>query len=325
VSVAPPTDTTLPRNRWTQWTAEYGIYVAFGLLLVALALVSPVFPTPSNLLNVALQSSINALLAFGMTFVILTAGIDLSVGSLLALSGALAGGLMVGGELPWPLAALVGLGAGTLLGAVNGVAITTFRIPPFIATLAMLSIGRGLTQLYTSGRPFTGLDPAFTELGQGQIGPVPIPVLVMLVVVVAGWIVLRFTVFGRHVYAIGSNPEAARLAGVPVAGVLVAVYAISGLLAALGGLVITARLSSAQPTAGLGFELDAIAAVVVGGMSLSGGEGSIIRSLIGALIIGVLNNGLNLLNVDPFVQPVVKGLVILVAVGLDRLKTRTGG
>jgi ribose transport system permease protein len=325
VSVAPPTDTTLPRNRWTQWTAEYGIYVAFGLLLVALALVSPVFPTPSNLLNVALQSSINALLAFGMTFVILTAGIDLSVGSLLALSGALAGGLMVGGELPWPLAALVGLGAGTLLGAVNGVAITTFRIPPFIATLAMLSIGRGLTQLYTSGRPFTGLDPAFTELGQGQVGPVPIPALVMLVVVVAGWIVLRFTVFGRQVYAIGSNPEAARLAGVPVAGVLVAVYAISGLLAALGGLVITARLSSAQPTAGLGFELDAIAAVVVGGMSLSGGEGSIIRSLIGALIIGVLNNGLNLLNVDPFVQPVVKGLVILVAVGLDRLKTRTGG
>jgi ribose transport system permease protein len=325
VSVAPPTDTTLPRNRWTQWTAEYGIYVAFGLLLVALALVSPVFATPSNLLNVALQSSINALLAFGMTFVILTAGIDLSVGSLLALSGALAGGLMVGGELPWPLAALVGLGAGTLLGAVNGVAITTFRIPPFIATLAMLSIGRGLTQLYTSGRPFTGLDPAFTELGQGQVGPVPIPVLVMLVVVVAGWIVLRFTVFGRQVYAIGSNPEAARLAGVPVAGVLVAVYAISGLLAALGGLVITARLSSAQPTAGLGFELDAIAAVVVGGMSLSGGEGSIIRSLIGALIIGVLNNGLNLLNVDPFVQPVVKGLVILVAVGLDRLKTRTGG
>jgi ribose transport system permease protein len=325
VSVAPPTDTTLPRNRWTQWTAEYGIYVAFGLLLVALALVSPVFATPSNLLNVALQSSINALLAFGMTFVILTAGIDLSVGSLLALSGALAGGLMVGGGLPWPLAALVGLGAGTLLGAVNGVAITTFRIPPFIATLAMLSIGRGLTQLYTSGRPFTGLDPAFTELGQGQVGPVPIPALVMLVVVVAGWIVLRFTVFGRQVYAIGSNPEAARLAGVPVAGVLVAVYAISGLLAALGGLVITARLSSAQPTAGLGFELDAIAAVVVGGMSLSGGEGSIIRSLIGALIIGVLNNGLNLLNVDPFVQPVVKGLVILVAVGLDRLKTRTGG
>jgi ribose transport system permease protein len=323
VSVAPPTDVTLPRNRWMQWTAEYGIYVAFGLLMVALALVSPVFATPSNLFNVALQSSINALLAFGMTFVILTAGIDLSVGSLLALSGALAGGLMVGGALPWPLAALVGLGAGTLLGVVNGIAITAFRIPPFIATLAMLSIGRGLTQLYTSGRPFTGLDPAFTQLGQGEIGPVPIPVLVMLVVVVAGWVVLRFSVIGRHVYAIGSNPEAARLAGVPVAQVVVAVYAISGLLAALGGLVITARLSSAQPTAGAGFELDAIAAVVVGGMSLSGGEGSIIRSLIGALIIGVLNNGLNLLNVDPFVQPVVKGLVILVAVGLDRLKTRT--
>jgi Ribose/xylose/arabinose/galactoside ABC-type transport systems, permease components len=324
MSVAPPTETVVPRNRWTQWIAEYGIYVAFGLLLVALAVVSPVFATPSNLFNVALQSSINALLAFGMTFVILTAGIDLSVGSLLALSGALAGGLMVAGDLPWPLAALVGLGAGTLLGAINGIAITAFRIPPFIATLAMLSIGRGLTQLYTGGRPFTGLDPAFSQLGQGEIGPVPIPVLVMVVVVSAGWIVLRFSVFGRYVYAIGSNPEAARLAGVPVAAVLIAVYAISGLLAGLGGLVITARLSSAQPTVGAGFELDAIAAVVVGGMSLSGGEGSIIRSLIGALIIGVLNNGLNLLNVDPFVQPVVKGLVILVAVGLDRLKTRGG-
>ncbi len=324
MSVAPPTETAVPRNRRTQWIAEYGIYVAFGLLLVALAIVSPVFATPSNLFNVALQSSINALLAFGMTFVILTAGIDLSVGSLLALSGALAGGLMVAGDLPWPLAALVGLGAGTLLGAINGIAITAFRIPPFIATLAMLSIGRGLTQLYTGGRPFTGLDPAFSQLGQGEIGPVPIPVLVMVVVVSAGWIVLRFSVFGRYVYAIGSNPEAARLAGVPVAAVLVAVYAISGLLAGLGGLVITARLSSAQPTVGAGFELDAIAAVVVGGMSLSGGEGSIIRSLIGALIIGVLNNGLNLLNVDPFVQPVVKGLVILVAVGLDRLKTRGG-
>jgi ribose transport system permease protein len=322
VSVASPTGPMRSQARWTRWAVEYGIYVAFGLLLVGLAVVSPVFATPSNLFNIALQSSINALLAFGMTFVILTAGIDLSVGSLLAISGALAGGLMVGGGLPWPLAALVGLAAGTALGAINGIAITAFRIPPFIATLAMLSIGRGLTQLYTGGRPFTGLDPAFNQLGQGEIGPVPIPVMLMIVVVAAGWVVLRFTVFGRHVYAVGSNPEAARLAGVPVAAVLVAVYAISGLLAALGGLVITARLSSAQPTAGAGFELDAIAAVVVGGMSLSGGEGSIIRSLIGALIIGVLNNGLNLLNVDPFVQPVVKGLVILVAVGLDRLKTR---
>ncbi|MDQ2934062.1 MAG: ribose ABC transporter permease [Chloroflexota bacterium] len=322
MSVAAPTGRMRSPARWIRWAAEYGIYVAFGLLLVGLAVVSPVFATPSNLFNIALQSSINALLAFGMTFVILTAGIDLSVGSLLALSGGLAGGLMVGGGLPWPLAALVGLAAGTALGAINGVAITAFRIPPFIATLAMLSIGRGLTQLYTGGRPFTGLDPAFNQLGQGEIGPVPIPVMLMIVVVAAGWVVLRFTVFGRHVYAVGSNREAARLAGVPVAAVLVAVYAISGLLAALGGLVITARLSSAQPTAGAGFELDAIAAVVVGGMSLSGGEGSILRSLIGALIIGVLNNGLNLLNVDPFVQPVVKGLVILVAVGLDRLKTR---
>lgn len=303
---------------------DYGIYIAFVVLCVALALASPVFATPENLFNVALQSSINALLAFGMTFVILTAGIDLSVGSLVAVAGAIGGGLMVGG-VAWPAAMLAGLIAGTLLGLANGVAVTSFRIPPFIATLAMLSIGRGLTQLYTGGRPFTGLDPTFNELGQGSLGPIPVPVLIMLVAVSVSWIALRYTVFGRDVYAVGSNPEAARLAGVQVTRVLLGVYAISGFLSALGGLVLTARLSSAQPTAGLGFELDAIAAVVVGGTSLAGGEGSILRTLVGALIIGVLNNGLNLLNVDPFIQPVVKGAVILIAVGLDRLKTRTGG
>lgn len=311
-----------PRAISVRSLIDYGIYVAFALLCVALAAASPVFATPENLFNVALQSSINALLAFGMTFVILTAGIDLSVGSLLAIGGAVAGGLMVGGGVPWPVAAGAGLVAGTVLGFANGVAVTMFRIPPFIATLAMLSIGRGLTQLYTGGRPFTGLDPTFNQLGQGSVGPIPVPVLVMLVTVAIIWLVLRHTVFGRNVYAVGSNPEAARLAGVRVTRVLIGVYTISGFLAALGGLVLTARLSSAQPTAGAGFELDAIAAVVVGGTSLSGGEGSILRTLVGALIIGVLNNGLNLLNVDPFVQPVVKGAVILIAVGLDRLKTR---
>lgn len=311
--------------RWRQGIATYGIFLAFALLVVALAVVSPVFATPQNLFNVALQSSINALLAYGMTFVILTGGIDLSVGSLLALSGAIAAGLMVSAGVPWPIAALMGLLAGTVLGIANGLAVTVFRIPAFIATLAMLSIARGLTQLYTGGRPFTGLDPAFNAIGQGDIGPVPVPVVIMTIAVVIGWVVLRFTVFGRQVYAIGSNPDAARLSGIPVRRVLVAVYAISGFLAGLAGLVTTARLSSAQPTAGVGFELDAIAAVVVGGMSLAGGEGSIVRTLIGALLIGVLNNGLNLLNVDPFVQPVIKGLVILVAVGLDRLRAKGGG
>lgn len=303
---------------------DYGIYIAFVLLFLALTVASPVFATRENLFNVALQSSINALLAVGMTFVILTAGIDLSVGSLVAVAGAVGGGLIVGG-IAWPVGLLAGLIAGTVLGLANGVLVTAFRIPPFIATLAMLSIGRGLTQLYTGGRPFTGLDPTFNQLGQGSVGPIPFPVLVMLITVGISWLVLRHTVFGRNVYAVGSNPEAARLAGVRVTRVLIGVYAISGFLSALGGLVLTARLSSAQPTAGLGFELDAIAAVVVGGTSLAGGEGSILRTLIGALIIGVLNNGLNLLNVDPFIQPVVKGAVIVIAVGLDRLKTRTGG
>src|SRR5579884_4026828 len=309
---------TAPRLRMARWAnlrrpvagrmgrslVDYGIYVAFLVLCLALAVVSPVFATPQNLFNVALQSSINALLACGMTFVILTAGIDLSVGSLVAVAGAVGAGLMLGG-LAWPLAILAGLASGTILGLANGIAVTTFRIPPFIATLAMLSIGRGITQLYTGGRPFTGLDPTFNQLGQGEILRVPVPVLVMAVVFAVSWLVLRHTVFGRDVYAVGSNLEAARLAGVNVSRVLVSVYAISGFLSGLGGLVLAARLSSAQPTAGQGFELDAIAAVVVGGTSLSGGEGSVLRTLIGALIIGVLNNGLNLLNVDPFVQPVV--------------------
>jgi ribose transport system permease protein len=316
-----PQAMSLRRVVSARFAIESGIYIAFLLLCVALAIASPFFATPDNLLNVALQSSINALLAFGMTFVILTGGIDLSVGSLLAVAGAVAGGLMVGGT-PWPVASLAGLAAGTGLGLINGLSVTAFRIPPFIATLAMLSIARGLTQLITGGAPFTGLDPTFNQLGQGSIGPVPIPVIVMAITVVISWVVLRYTVFGRSVYAVGANREAARLAGVPVSRVLIGVYLISGFLSALGGLVLTARLSSAQPTAGTGQELDAIAAVVVGGTSLSGGEGSILRTLIGALIIGVLNNGLNLLNVDPFIQPIVKGVVILTAVGLDQLKTR---
>lgn len=215
MSAAPATETPILSRRWTQRIAAHGIYAAFGLLLLALALVSPVFATPENLFNIALQSSINALLAFGMTFVILTAGIDLSVGSLLALSGAIAAGLMVTAGVPWPLAALCGLAAGTLLGAANGLAVTVFRIPPFIATLGMLSIGRGLTQLYTGGRPFTGLDPNFNALGQGELGPVPIPVVIVVLSVVLGWIVLRFDAITDALNAIKEGKMAATVAQQP--------------------------------------------------------------------------------------------------------------
>ncbi len=296
---------------------RFGIVIAFAVLMAILSLLSPSFLTVSNLLNIARQVSINAILAAGMTFVILTAGIDLSVGSVLACSGAVMAGLLAGGT---PLVAGIGAGLilGTLLGLVNGAVVTRGKVQPFIATLAMLTIARGATLVYTDGRPITGLPDAFVWLGAGDVGRIPVPVIIMAVVFLVAHLILSRTVLGRYVYAIGGNEEAARLSGVNVIRVKTLVYAISGLLAAVSGVVLTARLNSAQPTAGSGYELDAIAAVVLGGTTLAGGEGSIGGTLLGAFIIGVINNGLNLLNVNPFYQQVVKGAVILLAVLLDR-------
>lgn len=296
---------------------RFGIVLAFVLLMAVLSLLSPSFLTVSNILNIARQVSINAILAAGMTFVILTAGIDLSVGSVLAYAGAVMAGLLAGGK-----ALVVGIGAGlalgALLGLVNGAVVTKGRVQPFIATLAMLTIARGATLVYTDGRPITGLPDAFVWLGAGDVGRVPVPVIVMALVFLAAHLILTRTVLGRYVYAIGGNEEAARLSGVNVIFYKTLVYAISGLLSAVSAVILTARLNSAQPTAGSGYELDAIAAVVLGGTTLAGGEGSIGGTLLGAFIIGVINNGLNLLNVNPFYQQVVKGAVILLAVLLDR-------
>jgi ribose transport system permease protein len=296
---------------------RYGILVAFLALIVALAFLSDSFLTVSNLLNIARQVSINAIIAAGMTFVILTAGIDLSVGSVLAFSGAVIAGLLARGH-----ALAVGIGAGLLVGALigllNGLVITRGGVQPFIATLATLTIARGATLVYTDGRPITGLPDAFVWLGAGEIARVPVPVVIMALVFLAAHTLLTQTVLGRYIYAMGGNEEAARLSGVNVGLYKTAAYAISGVLAALSAVILTARLNSAQPTAGMGYELDAIAAVVLGGTTLAGGEGSISGTLLGAFIIGVLNNGLNLLNVNPFYQQVVKGVVILLAVLLDR-------
>lgn len=296
---------------------RYGILLAFGLLMAALSALSDSFLTVTNLLNIARQVSINAIIAAGMTFVILAGGIDLSVGSVLAFSGAVMAGLLAAGHaLP------VGIGAGLLVGAglglVNGLVVTVGRVQPFIATLAMLTIARGATLVYTDGRPISSLPDAFVWLGAGEVARVPIPVLIMAAVFAASHVVLTQTVLGRYTYAIGGNEEAARLSGVNVGFYKTAVYVISGTLAALSAVILTARLNSAQPTAGMGYELDAIAAVVLGGTTLAGGEGGIGGTLLGAFIIGVLNNGLNLLNVSPFYQQVVKGAVILLAVLLDR-------
>lgn len=299
---------------------KLGPLIGLCIIILILIIASPNFLTLTNILNVFRQVSINALIAFGMTFVILTGGIDLSVGATLALSGALTAGMLGAGFDP-VTAVILGLGAGAAMGAVNGVLITKTNIAPFIATLATMTIYRGLALVYTDGRPITGFNSEFfTMIGGGYLFGVPVPVIIMLVLFAALYFILRKTTFGRNVYAIGGNEEASRLSGIKTGRFKIYVYTLTGLLSALAGIILTSRLNSAQANAGTGYELDAIAAVVLGGTSLSGGRGWIVGTLVGALIIGVLNNGLNLMGVSSFYQQVVKGLVILLAVLLDRKK-----
>lgn len=298
---------------------QMGPLLGLFLLVIILSIVSSDFLTVSNIFNVLRQVSINALIAFGMTFVILTGGIDLSVGSTLALSSALSAGMMASGGDPF-LAIVVGLLAGLVMGAFNGILVAKGNVAPFIATLATMTVFRGLTLVYTEGKPITGLPDSFGMVGKSFFLQIPMPVIWMLFSFIALYFILKHTTFGRHVYALGSNEEATRLSGVSTTKVKIWVYSISGLFASLAGIILTSRLNSAQPTAGTSYELDAIAAVVLGGTSLSGGKGWIVGTLIGAMIIGVLNNGLNLLNVSSFYQLVAKGAVILIAVLLDRSK-----
>ncbi|MFC1923134.1 ABC transporter permease [Chloroflexota bacterium] len=294
------------------------------LLMICLvfALGSSEFLTASNLLNIALQTSIIAIVAIGMTFVIFTAGIDLSVGSLMALCGAVAAGIAVQQGLDTYLSISIALGVGLILGAVNGLMIVRGGIPPFVATLSMLAIARGLTLVYTEGRPIAGLDERFIYWGTGQVWGIPIPVILMIAIAVIAHIVTRYTPFGLHVYSTGGNEETTRLAGISPDRIKMAVYMISGFLAALGGVLLTARLWSAQPNAAAGWELDAIAAPVLGGTSLFGGVGSIGGTVIGAFIIGVLSNGLNLMGVPSYYQQVIKGLVLILAVTIDLINKR---
>ncbi|WP_238984683.1 ribose ABC transporter permease [Kurthia massiliensis] len=295
----------------------------FGLLLIVviISIMSPSFLTSDNIFNVLRQVSISALIAFGMTFVILTGGIDLSVGSTLALTGAVAATLLAGGYDPF-IAMAAALALGLVLGAVNGIIIAKGKVAPFIATLATMTIYRGLTLVYTDGKPVSGLGDhlSFQMFGKGYLLGVPVPIVTMTVAFFVLYFILRKTTFGRRVYAIGGNAEASRLSGINVDRTTIAVYALTGMLAAMSALILTSRLNSAQPTAGTSYELDAIAAVVLGGTSLTGGRGWIVGTLIGALIIGVLNNGLNLIGVSSFFQQVVKGIVILFAVLIDRKK-----
>ncbi|MFD2831537.1 ABC transporter permease [Corticicoccus populi] len=289
------------------------------ILIIVITVMNQSFLSPDNLMNLLRQVSINALIAFGMTFVILTGGIDLSVGSILALSSAMTALLITSGIDP-VFAMLLGCLVGLLSGAINGFLIAVGGMAPFIATLATMTIYRGATLVVTDGRPITGLSDSliFQLFGRGYFFGIPVPAVTMLVIFIILYIVLNKTVFGRRTYAIGGNEMAAKLSGIKVKRTKIMIYALSGLMSAVAGIILASRLNSAQPTAGASYELDAIAAVVLGGTSLMGGKGRIIGTLIGVLIIGVLNNGLNLIGVSSFYQQIIKGLVIVVAVLIDR-------
>jgi len=300
------------------------------LMIVAMSLLSDRFLTQANGVNIMRQISVNICLSIGMTLVILSGGIDLSVGSVLAFAGAITAGLIKSPILvPWLGievqcttwgGIVAGLCVGMLLGCINGQMITRLRIPPFVTTLGMLSIARGLTMLWTNGFPITGLGDGFAFLGTRSVFGVPTPVLIALILVGMFVLLTKKTRLGRYIYAVGGNEQTAKLSGLNVNRIKVIVYTLSGTLSAVAGLIMTSRLDSAQPNAGTGYELDSIAAVVIGGTSLSGGRGTIFGTIIGCLIIGVLNSGLVLLNVSPFWQQVVKGGVILVAVAIDRMR-----
>jgi ribose transport system permease protein len=301
-----------------QIAQSYGIVLVLGMLLLFFGLSSPVFFTVPNLFNIARQVSIMGIVAVGMTFVMITGGIDLSVGSMIAVAGVLGAKLMV--EASWPpvAAVLLVLAIGAVLGLVNGLIIVKFDIPPLIATLGLMTIARGAAFIMTGGLPVYRLPEGFQFLGQGYLWIIPVPVLVMLVVFILGGIVLYLSFPGRYFYAIGGNEEAARLSGVDVDRYKLVVYSCLGFLTSLAGIILLSRINSGQPTAGSGFELDVVTAVVLGGVSISGGEGKLGGVLAGVLIIGVLSNGLIILNVEEYYQSVIKGLVLLCAVGFDR-------
>ncbi len=319
-----PTQSTKPLHQLSRFQS----LLVLVLMIVAMSCLSDRFLTPANGLNIMRQISVNVCLSLGMTLVIVSGGIDLSVGSILALAGAVTAGLIkypialqwLGVEVQFTTwgAIVVGLVIGILLGCFNGQMITRLKIPPFVATLGMLSIARGMTMLWTKGFPITGLGDGFAVLGTKSWLGIPAPVWIAGSLIVVFTIITKKTRFGRHIYAIGGNETTARFSGLNVNRIKVLVYTLAGALSAVAGLILTSRLDSAQPNAGTGYELDSIAAVVIGGTSLSGGRGSVWGTVIGCLIIGVLNSGLVLLDVSPFWQQVVKGAVILVAVAIDR-------
>jgi ribose/xylose/arabinose/galactoside ABC-type transport system permease subunit len=338
-------DTSVAGRRQIDTFAIFARFAPLIFLVILMAVfwaLNPRFVLPLNLFNIMLQVSIYGLLAIGMTFVILTAGIDLSIGSLLAMAGLVAAAVSKGGlsnrftvgegqdalSYPWYLAALAAIVVGLAAGFIQGTAITRLKVPPFVVTLGGMSVFRGAALLFAGGGPISGFDPEFVWWGQARIGgQVPVPVVIFLVFAILAHIVLRYTRYGRQVYAVGGNPEAARLSGLNVRAITTSVYVIMGFFCGLGAFVLSARLNSAEAIAGTGYELTVIASVVIGGTSLFGGSGTIFGTVVGTILIGVLLNGLQLNNVSSYVQQIIIGLIIVLAVAFDtfaKSRRRTG-
>jgi ribose/xylose/arabinose/galactoside ABC-type transport system permease subunit len=330
--------TTPERQRdWVALIGQYGALIILVIICIIFWRLEPAFASQRNIFNVLRQVSIFGVLAVGMTFVILTGGIDLSVGSLLAFAGLVAASVEKGGRglltvgaageaqgYGVPAAILAAIAVGVFGGLLQGLGVSKLKVPPFVVTLGGMSAFRGAALLWSSGQPISAFRDEYKVLGQGFVGPVPIPVVIFGLCALIGAIVLRYTRYGRHIYAVGGNPEAARLSGLNTDRLLTSVYVISGFCCGLAGFLLSSRLNSAEQVAGLGYELTVIAGVVIGGTSLFGGEGTIFGTVIGILLIGVLSNGLTLLNVNPYFQQIVVGLIIVFAVFFDQLVKRRG-
>jgi len=300
-----------------RWLRQYGIVIAILIIGAILTATTPKFLTAANLTIVARQITLNGILAVGVTFVLLTGGVDLSLGSVVALAGVVAASFAHPGEYPVLVAVAMGVLTGAVCGATSGLVVTRGRVAPFIVTLGMMTAARGLAQVVSGGNPVSNMSPELTRLA-GDVADVPIPVLILAGVSLVAWALLANTRLGRYVYAVGGNENAARAAGIDVDGVKTFAYTACGALAGLAGVVLAARTTTGQPNAAVGYELDAIAAVVIGGTSLSGGVGSVGGTLLGALLMGMINNGLDLLNVSSYYQQIIKGVIIVGAVWLDR-------
>ncbi|MCY9665801.1 ABC transporter permease [Paenibacillus alginolyticus] len=310
------------KERIASFLKRYGMLLILIALMILMSLLTPTFLTSSNLLNIIRQMSVVGIVAIGVTMIIITTGIDLSSGSVIALVSVVVASMAHPGSFPLAVIILAGLGVGVLTGIINGTIIAKGKIAPFIVTLGMMTAARGVAMLYSDGRPIGNLSDSFKFIGQGSLFGIPVPIIIFFLIAVVSYLILNKTKFGKYVYAIGGNEQAAVIAGINVAKYKIMIYGYAGLLSGIAGIILTSRIASGQPTAGNMYELDAIAAAVIGGTSLAGGIGTIGGAVIGALIIGVMNNGLDLVNVSSYWQQILKGIIITLAVLIDSKKNK---